>query len=72
MSRAAAINAFCKQCIYDKTQPGNWRQQVEACTAKSCPLYEYRPISKPERTSTAVMREIAEKYEPALRELASK
>jgi hypothetical protein len=44
-SRAAAINAFCKGCIYDKYQPGNWRQQVEACTSKACPLYEFRPVS---------------------------
>lgn len=44
-SRAAAINAFCKSCIYDKCQPGNWRQQVEACTAKACALYEFRPVS---------------------------
>jgi hypothetical protein len=44
-SRAAAINAMCKQCIYDPYQRGNWRQQVEACTSKACPLYEFRPVS---------------------------
>lgn len=41
-----AINAKCKECIYDE-MPGNgtWRQQVEACTATTCPLYELRPVS---------------------------
>jgi hypothetical protein len=45
MSRAAAINAKCKDCIYDPCAPGNWRQQVTACTIKSCSLWPYRPIS---------------------------
>jgi hypothetical protein len=44
MSRAKAIEAFCKMCIYDRHQPGNWREQVEKCLAKACPLYEYRPL----------------------------
>lgn len=48
MSRARAINAFCKQCIYDPVGgTGNWRQQVEACTVTRCPLYAYRPVSRP-------------------------
>jgi hypothetical protein len=36
MSRTAAINAKCKDCIYDRRAPGTWRQQVEACTVRSC------------------------------------
>lgn len=44
-SLRAAINAMCKGCIYDKFQPGNWRQQVEACTSPGCPLYPVRPVS---------------------------
>lgn len=47
MSRKTAIDQFCKSCIYDKSQPGTWRQQVEACGAKTCPLYVYRPVSQP-------------------------
>jgi hypothetical protein len=43
MSRTAAINAKCKDCIYDKCAPGTWRQQVEACAARSCPLWDFRP-----------------------------
>lgn len=47
MSLRAAINAKCKECIYDPIGGrGNWRQQVEACTALSCPLWLVRPTSK--------------------------
>ena len=46
MSLRAAINAKCKECIYDPVSgKGTWRQQVEACTAPSCPLYPVRPTS---------------------------
>jgi hypothetical protein len=52
-SLRGAINAKCRECIVDP-RPGNgtWRQQVEACTAKSCPLYEARPVSTPCPTSS--------------------
>ena len=44
-SMRAAIDAFCKQCIYDPIGgSGTWRQQVEACTAVKCPLYDFRPL----------------------------
>ncbi len=47
MTRQQAINAFCKQCIYDPVSgDGHWRQQVEKCTSLACSLYEFRPISK--------------------------
>jgi hypothetical protein len=42
-----AINAKCKECIYDPIGGGGtWRQQVEACTARTCPLYPVRPLSE--------------------------
>lgn len=44
-SMRAAINAFCKGCIYDPHQPGTWRQQVEACTSVRCALFQFRPVS---------------------------
>lgn len=48
MSRQQAINAKCKDCIYDPMcGGGNWRQQVAACTIKTCALWPYRPLSKP-------------------------
>lgn len=52
-SMRAAINQFCRDCIYDKTQKGTWRQQVEACTATKCALYSFRPVSSTEEESTA-------------------
>jgi hypothetical protein len=38
-----AINAQCYECIYDKSDAGTWRQQVEACPSINCPLYCQRP-----------------------------
>ena len=47
-SLRAAIDAKCRDCIYDKLEPGGWRQQVEACTASvSCALWPLRPRSRP-------------------------
>ena len=40
------VNAKCIECIYDQhSGTGTWRQQVEACTAVKCPLYDVRPTS---------------------------
>lgn len=51
-----AVNAKCKDCIYDEHSGlGNWRQQVEACPMKDCPLYDLRPISKPHKQSTGAI-----------------
>lgn len=55
MSLRAAINDKCKDCIYDRCAPGNWRQQVSACTITGCSLWPYRPQSKPRATTTAGM-----------------
>jgi hypothetical protein len=43
----AAINAMCRECIVDPLAGGNWRQQVTGCRATVCPLYAFRPLSKP-------------------------
>jgi len=45
-SRAAAIRAKCRDCIHDPLEPGNWRQQVTACTSEDCALYPVRPMSR--------------------------
>jgi len=46
MSLRKAINDKCIECIYDPDGgPGTWRQQVEACTSKKCPLFPVRPLS---------------------------
>jgi hypothetical protein len=38
-----AVNAQCYDCIYDESDAGTWRQQVEACPSINCPLYCQRP-----------------------------
>ena len=38
-----AIRNFCKGCIYDQAEKGNWLEQVERCTVVKCELYEHRP-----------------------------
>ena len=44
-SAKACIEAFCKDCIYDDTQPGSWRQQVEDCQMEDCALFPVRPMT---------------------------
>lgn len=45
MNLRAAVNAKCKECIYDPvTGKGTWRQQVAACRSTQCPLYWVRPM----------------------------
>lgn len=40
-----AIEAKCKDCTYDSAVSGTWREQVEMCTVKRCPLWEVRPVT---------------------------
>ena len=42
MSLRKPIDEKCKDCIYDPTAPGTWRQQVFLCSANSCPLWRGR------------------------------
>ncbi len=44
-SRKLAIEAKCRDCIYDEKECGTWRQQVESCTCYECPLFNYRPLT---------------------------
>ena len=42
-----AIDAQCRDCIYDeKAGQGTWRNQIEMCPSKECPLYAVRPITR--------------------------
>lgn len=46
MSLRKAVNNKCRECIYDSIGGrGTWRQQVEACTCRTCPLWPVRPLS---------------------------
>jgi hypothetical protein len=52
MTRQQAIDAKCKECIFDPLDEGTWRQQVKACDMESCALHPYRPMPyKPRRQS---------------------
>lgn len=48
-TRQQAINAKCRDCIYDAAQPGNWKQQVGNCAITQCALWQYRPRSRPKK-----------------------
>ena len=39
------IEAKCKDCTYDQSQPGTWREQTEMCTVRTCPLWVVRPMT---------------------------
>jgi hypothetical protein len=42
-----AIEAKCKDCIYDQAIPASWVEQVEAYTSvKSCALWPVRPRTR--------------------------
>jgi hypothetical protein len=51
-----AIENFCKDCIYDETESGSWRLQVEGCKATSCALWEVRPVTIGTREANRVKR----------------
>jgi hypothetical protein len=44
LSMRDAINAKCKDCIYDPVSRGTWREQVRECTSATCPLFPLRPL----------------------------
>lgn len=48
ISLREAIDAKCKDCIYDEGARGlgRWKQQVAACTVTRCPLYAVRPMPR--------------------------
>lgn len=39
------IDAKCKECLWDASAEGTWRQQVENCSSYTCPIYPVRPTS---------------------------
>jgi hypothetical protein len=42
MSLRKRVDEKCKDCSYDPTARGTWRQQVFLCSAKICPLWVVR------------------------------
>jgi hypothetical protein len=63
MSLRAAINAKCKDCIYDECGGGTWREQIAQCSSTSCALWPVRPapgsgpFANPPRDASAVTKE---------------
>ena len=49
LTRSQAIAAKCRACIYDDLEVGNWRQQCGACAVTECPLWAFRPQSRPHK-----------------------
>jgi hypothetical protein len=39
-----AATLMCKDCIYDSTVGGTWREQVAECPVLRCPLWPFRPL----------------------------
>ena len=59
MTRQQAINAKCKDCIFDEYAEGTWRMQVEQCELTACSLHLYRPKSRsntPSKTDCAAVQ----------------
>ena len=50
-SMRRAINEMCMECTYDPKfrGGGTWREQTGACAITKCPLWEFRPVSKPHK-----------------------
>ena len=45
MSLRKAINAMCRQCIYDNRDAGTCAQQIACCVISCCPRHAYRPVT---------------------------
>lgn len=46
MSLRKAINDKCRDCIYNQSNLGNFRQQVSMCPQIECSLWVVRPVSQ--------------------------
>lgn len=64
ISLRKAIDAKCKDCIYDpKCGGGSWREQIAQCSSPSCPLWPIRteprsgPFADPPRDPLTVTQE---------------
>ena len=55
-----AINSKCKDCIFDDQYPGNWKEQVTACSSIDCPLWTVRPVTSGEAPSRLLFEALSE------------
>jgi len=66
MTRQQAIEAKCKDCIYDPEVDGTWRQQAERCELVECSLWMFRPKSHSKIVSLPDSASVEPHYEPML------
>jgi hypothetical protein len=75
MSLRKAINAKCRDCIYDPAARGTWLAQVAACSASSCPLWPVRPapreVDAPRDPATVSREWLARSQDEAILALSS-
>ena len=69
MTRQQAINAKCKDCIYDDKAAGTWRMQVEQCELTACALHSYRPKSRSNTPSKSDSAAVQPHYGPIRQEV---
>lgn len=49
LNQTKAIRAKCKDCIHDELAKGRELEQITACSSTDCALWEWRPLSTPEK-----------------------
>ena len=64
MTRQQAIDAKCRECIFDDLADGTWRMQVEQCELTGCALHPYRPVSRSKASSEADSAAVQPHYGP--------
>ena len=69
MTRQQAINAKCKDCIYDDLADGTWRMQVQECQLTACALHPYRPKSRSNTPSKSDSAAVQPHYGPIRQEV---
>ena len=60
LSLREPIDQMCKWCSYDETEKGTWREQVENCCSKNCPLFPVRP-----RLKKITLKDVFSKSKPS-------
>ena len=64
MTRQKAIDAKCRECIWDDLADGTWRMQVEQCELTACALHPYRPVSRSKASCKADSAAVEPHYGP--------
>jgi hypothetical protein len=46
LSLRIAINAKCRDCMFDPLGRGTWREQIASCESSNCALHDIRPVPR--------------------------